>query len=385
MRSSISQESDLCSSSFPDKAVCPAEVKISAGSSEATQTGRHRVNTIRAFIPSTVAGAENYTKLCLGSYQQAQPVTVYGHPKHAWKWKCESSPDCHLPDCHVTTISGAAAVSMDNRGGSGCHGGAKCPVGGGDCDGDGDCQAGLVCHQRNSGEPTPGTVSNDGMPDDYDVCYDPSTPSASDAAANKNKQCTSNHEELAVRCCDDSGGGFSPGCKTMKYEAAAAHCAASGYRLCTTNELGQTKGSGCDFDYARAWTSSTFAPEDESPWPSEPTEYYLKLDLQGSGWLGFSEFKAGDLSLSPVDKSSQYGNGGGQWTIEASLDGNTDTCWINRGNDGGSGGWVMYKTSQISAPPSSVTIDMQHYCGHGSVSKIKVSLMAVCLCLWYRT
>jgi len=70
------------------------------------------------------------------------------------------------------------------------------------------------------------------------------------------KQCTGDAQTAAVRCCDDTGGGFSPGCQTLNHDGASAHCAASGYRLCAKSELDQTKGSGCGFDGKRTWTSS---------------------------------------------------------------------------------------------------------------------------------
>ena len=82
--------------------------------------------------------------------------------------------------------------------------------------------------------------------------------SRASAIAAHPEQCTDNDNTAAVRCCDDSGGGFSPGCQTLDYEGAAAHCASTqGHRLCTKGELDQTKGSGCGFDNVRAWTSST--------------------------------------------------------------------------------------------------------------------------------
>ena len=83
-------------------------------------------------------------------------------------------------------------------------------------------------------------------------------PSRASAIAAHPEQCTDNDNTAAVRCCDDSGGGFSPDCQTLDYEGAAAHCASTqGHRLCTKGELDQTKGSGCGFDDVRAWTSST--------------------------------------------------------------------------------------------------------------------------------
>ena len=82
-------------------------------------------------------------------------------------------------------------------------------------------------------------------------------PSQAVAIANHAEQCTNNDNTAAVRCCDDSGGGFSPDCQTLDYEGAAAHCASQGYRLCTKDGLDQTKTSGCGFDCVRAWTSST--------------------------------------------------------------------------------------------------------------------------------
>ena len=83
-------------------------------------------------------------------------------------------------------------------------------------------------------------------------------PSRASAIAAHPEQCTDNDTTAAVRCCDDSGGGFSPDCQTLDYEGAAAHCASTqGHRLCTKGELDQTKGSGCGFDNVRAWTSST--------------------------------------------------------------------------------------------------------------------------------
>jgi len=75
-------------------------------------------------------------------------------------------------------------------------------------------------------------------------------------------QCTNNSDIAAVRCCDNNGNGYSMtltgGCQTLDYQGAVAHCANSGYRLCTQSEMAadQTKGSGCDFDNKRTWTST---------------------------------------------------------------------------------------------------------------------------------
>jgi len=83
-------------------------------------------------------------------------------------------------------------------------------------------------------------------------------PSRASAIEAHPEQCTDNDTTAAVRCCNDSGGGFSPDCQTLDYKGAAAHCASTqGRRLCTKGELDQTKGSGCGFDDVRAWTSST--------------------------------------------------------------------------------------------------------------------------------
>jgi len=78
------------------------------------------------------------------------------------------------------------------------------------------------------------------------------------------EQCTADGNTAAVRCCDDSGGGYSKlGCSNSNccnndktYTEAVALCSAQGYRLCTKDELDQTRGSGCGFDNKRTWTSS---------------------------------------------------------------------------------------------------------------------------------
>ena len=83
-------------------------------------------------------------------------------------------------------------------------------------------------------------------------------PSRASSVTAHPKQCTDDTKTAAVRCCDDDGGGYTPGCHTLDYDGAVAHCAASGsgHRLCTADEMDQTKGTGCMFDYARAWTST---------------------------------------------------------------------------------------------------------------------------------
>ena len=75
--------------------------------------------------------------------------------------------------------------------------------------------------------------------------------------------CTDDGDTAAVRCCDNTGGGytkFDGDCFDGKtYVEAVAVCSVQGYRLCSKDEIDQTKGSGCGFDDRRSWTSSTAA------------------------------------------------------------------------------------------------------------------------------
>lgn len=71
-------------------------------------------------------------------------------------------------------------------------------------------------------------------------------------------ECTDDNKKAAVRCCDDSGNGFSqvPLCNDNKnFREAVKICKDYGKRLCNTSELAQTKGTGCHFNNKRTWTS----------------------------------------------------------------------------------------------------------------------------------
>lgn len=90
------------------------------------------------------------------------------------------------------------------------------------------------------------------------------------------QECTDDLKTAAVRCCSDGDaiGSTPEECFEVSYAEAVQKCEAAGKRLCATQaELEKTKGTGCDFDDKRSWTSAL--PDHEpSSW-----DYYEPKDI----------------------------------------------------------------------------------------------------------
>jgi len=83
-------------------------------------------------------------------------------------------------------------------------------------------------------------------------------PSSIEALARYPVKCTPDHAMAAVRCCSDTGPSMTPrGCYTASFESAKARCDEIDARLCAKDELDSARGTGCDFDAARVWTSTS--------------------------------------------------------------------------------------------------------------------------------
>lgn len=103
-------------------------------------------------------------------------------------------------------------------------------------------------------------------------------PSSLEALARFPVKCTPNHALAAVRCCSDTGPSMTPrGCYTANYESAKARCDEIDARLCGKDELDSARGTGCDFDNARVWTS-THGKLDKSTGTDGANEIVPRLD-----------------------------------------------------------------------------------------------------------
>ncbi|CAK0849714.1 unnamed protein product, partial [Prorocentrum cordatum] len=83
---------------------------------------------------------------------------------------------------------------------------------------------------------------------------------------------------MGTTCCDGSGSGSRPGCRTGSYSTAVSHCSAYGLRLCTLSELqgGAGEAHGCSFDDGLVWSSDGCGAATPSPTPyptPSPTPY----------------------------------------------------------------------------------------------------------------
>eukprot|EP00746_Dinoflagellata_sp_MGD_P165381 gnl/MRDRNA2_/MRDRNA2_94606_c0_seq1.p1 gnl/MRDRNA2_/MRDRNA2_94606_c0~~gnl/MRDRNA2_/MRDRNA2_94606_c0_seq1.p1 ORF type:complete len:1140 (+),score=216.23 gnl/MRDRNA2_/MRDRNA2_94606_c0_seq1:110-3529(+) len=79
------------------------------------------------------------------------------------------------------------------------------------------------------------------------------------ATSTTSQQSNKYGNKLGVVCCDGSGVGSRPGCKSAStYEGAESHCESHGLQLCTRKEIenGAGKGTGCGFDAYLVWTST---------------------------------------------------------------------------------------------------------------------------------
>jgi len=91
---------------------------------------------------------------------------------------------------------------------------------------------------------------------------------------------------LGVVCCDATGRGTRPGCKTGTYAEAVAHCESLGQSLCTLNQLksGSGEASGCGFDGHLVWSKTPCGATHPPVHPEKATgsywDYPPTMDIQ---------------------------------------------------------------------------------------------------------
>jgi len=128
------------------------------------------------------------------------------------------------------------------------------------CDVPGNCDHGMrwaVCSKTEAHYVAQGRTSWGG--------WDSSDPDyyCQDDASNQALYSSSKHgTNIGVGCCSEDGTkGYRPNCNAhpATYEDAVAVCSASGYRLCTLDEMmsGITGGKGCWYDAAYQWVSDS--------------------------------------------------------------------------------------------------------------------------------